>query len=232
LLYELNLGVLAGTVDFQPALTLDRSGTFDYGEVHIEVLAPSPYLAGKGPGSTDRENRRISTNSVSAVIRLTFKEEPLILFTGDLDHVGLQNISRDEIDMRAPIVVFPHHGGLSGSADIVAFTQELCERTGARTMVFSIGRGQYGTPNPEVIATVRRVLPDVRIACTQLSERCATTVPATQPGHLSAGFARGKERRACCAGSIRINLADGKATPEAAEHRRFVDKNAPTGLCR
>ena len=42
-------------------------------EVAIEILAPSAYLAGKGPKSEDRQGRRITTNSVSAVIKLSFK---------------------------------------------------------------------------------------------------------------------------------------------------------------
>lgn len=232
LLYELNSGVLAGAVDFVPALTLDPSGQFDRGEIHIEILAPSPYLAGKGPGSQDREGRRISTNSISAVIRLTFKGEPIILFTGDLDHIGLQNISPEEIDMKAPILVFPHHGGLSGSADTVTFARELCGRVAATTVIFSIGRSQHDTPNPAVVGAIRQALPGVRIACTQLSERCAATVPGIEPSHLAPGFARGKERRACCAGSITIRFVDRVAVPDVAAHRRFIAENAPTGLCR
>src|SRR5258706_14893458 len=67
LLYELNQLDGESQIDFQPHLTREGSGTHNQGSIEITVLAPSKYLAAKGPGSKDRKGRRIRTNTLSAV---------------------------------------------------------------------------------------------------------------------------------------------------------------------
>jgi competence protein ComEC len=57
-------------IEFEVSLTVAHSGRFDSAGTQIEILAPGPYLAGKGPGSLDHNGKRITTNSISAVIRL------------------------------------------------------------------------------------------------------------------------------------------------------------------
>jgi hypothetical protein len=99
-------------------------------------------------------------------------------------------------------------------------------------LVFSIGRGQFDTPRPEVIDSVRHELPGVRIACTQLSEKCAARLSGYAPSHLNKAFARGKERGVCCAGTVRIEFGDAlKVLPDASEHGRFIKLAASSALC-
>ena len=114
LLYELNHLDQEGSLDFQPSLTREDSGAYDQGSVEIRVLAPNKYLAGKGPGSRDRRGRRIRTNTLSAVLRLSEGGKPLALFPGDLDEIGLANLDCPAEDLNAPLLVFPHHGGRVG----------------------------------------------------------------------------------------------------------------------
>lgn len=54
LLYELNQADNRDELDFEVALVRDDSGRLDHGEVHIEILAPSKYLAGQGAGTNTR----------------------------------------------------------------------------------------------------------------------------------------------------------------------------------
>lgn len=233
LLWILNDLQEAGETKFTPALTPADNGTFDSAEVTIEILAPSAYLASKGPKSEDRQGRRITTNSVSAVIKVSFKSVPVILLTGDIDEIGLDDLIRSRSIMEAPILVFPHHGGNSGAPDMGAFAEKLYDLVKPTQVVFSIGRGQYGTPIPAVVAAARKTIKDVRISCTQLSDHCATSPPTTAQTHISQTFAAGRDKRYCCAGSITIHLEAGAmASPIYEQHQDFVKISAPTALCR
>src|SRR5436305_1974399 len=233
LLYELNQLDQEGSLDFQPSLTREDSGAYDQGSVEIRVLAPNTYLAGKGPGSRDRRGRRIRTNTLSAVLRLSEGGKPLALFPGDLDEIGLANLDCPAEDLNAPLLVFPHHGGRVGKKGLDDFVRVLCERVKPKMVVFSIGRGRHGTPLPEVVAAVRRRVEGVWIACTQLSEHCASELPKAHPRHLNREFAQGREGSKCCAGTLVIDLDGGKGLlPIYGDHQAFIDLVAPSALCR
>ncbi len=105
-------------------------------------------------------------------------------------------------------MVFPHHGGRSAEYDVVAFTATLCKLTKPSTVIFSIGRNKHFNPRPEVVQTVRSIIPDVRIACTQLSRNCANDLPKNKLKHLLSFFAKGKANRECCAGTFIIKLGN------------------------
>ena len=87
------------------SLTTKDTGKFDIGPVHVEILAPGPYLALKGPGSADRRNRAITSNSISAVIRLSSGGKPILLLAGDIDQVGFENMLDDSQDL-SPLPCF------------------------------------------------------------------------------------------------------------------------------
>jgi competence protein ComEC len=232
LLFELDSLQKQGKTDFSPALTEGDSGKFDSSEVALEIVGPSGYLAGRGPGSKDTFNRRITTNSISAVIRVLYKGAPVALLTGDMDAIGLDEIVRGGRNMTAPILVFPHHGGNAGK-DMAAFAEQLYKLVMPEQVLFSIGRGRYGTPIPEVVERVRSVNAKLKISCTQLSEHCATAVPAADHTHISPVFANGRDDRKCCAGSITVSLsANVSDFPMWKEHQDFISAFAPGALCR
>lgn len=233
LVWLLNEMQEGGETKFSPVLTPADNGTFDSTEVKIEILAPSGYLAVKGPKSDDRQGRRITTNSISAVIRVSFNGVPIVLLTGDIDEIGLDDLIRSKGPVQASILVFPHHGGNSGAQDMGAFAEKLYDLVKPTQVVFSIGRGQYGTPIPAVVAAARKAIKDVRISCTQLSDRCAAKPPTAPQTHISPTFAAGRDKRHCCAGSITIHLDAGTmALPVYEQHQDFVKISAPTALCR
>lgn len=233
LTYELDCANRTGNVTFDVGLTTNDTGKFDTGDIHIEILAPSPHLAAKGAGSVDHEGRALTSNSLSAVVRLTKAGEALLLLPSDIDNTGLENLADSGTDAKAPIAVFPHHGAKPGTANITTFTELFCQVAAPEIMVFSIGRGRYSTPEPQVIATLQARRPSMRILCTQLSEHCAAELTAKDFGHLTAQFANGKEKGACCAGTIVVELGEDKISirPDESNHRGFIEKAAPTALC-
>jgi competence protein ComEC len=235
LLYSLNKAHIAGAVDFNPSLTIADTGKLDQGEVHIEILAPNLYIAGRGPGSRDRASRRLTSNSISAVIRLLKDGEPIATFTGDLDSVGLTNLLEDTVDCTAPVLVFPHHGGKPGDANMTAFVQRLVALVRPQTVIFSIRRGgKFSNPQPEIVTALRQHTPNVRIACTQLSTHCAADLPPTQPTHLTDQYAQGRQANSCCGGTFVIKLDDENRQflPLSADHTDFIQQHAETALCQ
>jgi len=232
LLYELNKIQTTGELDFRPSLTVSDTGEFDVGRVRTEVLGPSNYLAGKGPGSFYRRGKRITANSVSAVVRVVIDDVPLALFTGDLDDIGLLDLLENGQDLSAKILIFPHHGGRSGRSNLAEFSEAICREVSPDVVVFSIGRGRHDLPRPDVVDAVRRALPNVRIACTQLSTHCATSIPTDRPTHLNPHFARGARVGHCCGGTIVVELErPDDVLPEAQTHLDFIRMSAPTALC-
>ena len=55
-------------------LNTTLSGALDAGITTVEVLSPAPETALGGPGSHDLDGKRITSNSMSAVIRLVVNE--------------------------------------------------------------------------------------------------------------------------------------------------------------
>jgi competence protein ComEC len=223
----------AGKLRFDVGLTTNQTGDFDTAEIKVQILAPSPGLAAKGPGSHDHKGRKLTSNSSSAVVRLLRDGRPLLLLPGDIDEIGLANLMESNADISAEIAVFPHHGGGPASTDLSAFATAFCTASKATKLIFSIGRGKYDTPRPEIVAAVRSVIPKIRILCTQLSEHCASQLPGTDPAHLSDKVSKGRESRKCCAGTISLTLAGKEPSilPVLEGHGGFIASSAPTALC-
>lgn len=220
-------------IDFQPILTTENSNEFNTPQVEIEIAAPSTYLASRGAGSTDRENRRLDTNSLSAVIRLKHNNHAFALLPGDLDLVGMRNLLADNREVAASILVFPHHGGRSGTNNVDEFVQLLLDAVQPNVIFFSIGRGKHGTPRPDIVNAIRGHSPDARIACSQLSEHCARNIlDKLSDSHLSSIHAHGKIAKSCCAGSIAFNFHTDSLEPAMEDHQEFINLAADTPICR
>jgi competence protein ComEC len=225
-------------VDFQTQLAVTDPLPKVAPGITLQIVAPSKYLAARGPGSTDREGRSLTANSVSAAVRVLADDQPQVLLAGDIDAVGLDNML-DGQDLRSPILAFPHHGGNVGvrasPQDNEAFARRLFEAVQPHTVIFSLGRGRHRTPRPEIIRAVRESDANVRISCTQLSEACAEALPPAEAfTHLNDLAARGHHYRTCCAGTMRILLDGslGSLDPGAAAHEAFKVQHAETALCR
>ena len=214
--------------------TTTSAQEFTRGDLEIEIIYPGPALAMAGPGGSDLKGRKLTSNSMSVVARVSYQSTSRMLLTGDLDAVGLENLLEDLPSLRSDVLVFPHHGGRPSRADSADFASTLSHAVKPNMIIFSIGRGKYQTPRPEVVAGIRSALPEVTIACTQLSANCAASIPPAPPTHLASIAARGRVNHSCCAGSIRMILDSDaiRYMPAFQDHQSFISAHAPSALCR
>jgi beta-lactamase superfamily II metal-dependent hydrolase len=216
-------------------LDTDMTGKLNVGEVRIEVLAPNKEIMGYS-GSKDLQGKSLTSNSVSAVIRLVYKSRGVALLAGDIDRVGLDNLLRDSSEIGADILIFPHHGGNTGvgrEKENQEFTVKLCQHVKPKLALFSIGRDKHQNPRKEVVKTILDTLPDVHILCTQLSKHCSSATLAIDPIHLNTLPSKGREANYCCGGTVVINLNETETTyAPNSDHRQFIKENVLSALCR
>jgi len=146
---------------------------------------------------------------------------------------GLANILENSIDISAPLVSFPHHGGKPGSGDMVEYTKVFCAAVKPNNIIFSIGRNKHKNPQPDIVSTINEILPDTSILCTQLSKHCAVTIDSNYEDHLTDTFAQGKEKGICCAGTIIIDMSNDsiQMQPDRESHANFVSKIVQNPIC-
>jgi len=232
LTYELSQQNEKGKIYFHVGISRNNE-VINCGEIEILITGPTPFVAAKGVGGRYKKDRIINSNSSSASFHLCWKGKRLVYLAGDIDEIGLEDLIDHEANLNAEILVFPHHGGKSGSYDIEKFTKTLCERVTPSTVIFSIGRNKFDNPRPEIIALVRKLIKDVRISCTQLSTHCLKDViEKNTPKHLVSFFSKGHSQNHCCGGTFIINLEEGiKVFPEYDPHKEFIKKVIPKSLC-
>jgi beta-lactamase superfamily II metal-dependent hydrolase len=231
-LYELDKAACRKEIYFDVGLVPKDAPIFKTENVSAEVLGPSRYLAGKGPGGEYRDGRKITTNSISAVIRLKIAEKQSVLLPGDIDIVGLDDLLEHYERIESPILVFPHHGGKQGATNIEEYIEKICKAVNPQVIIFSIGRGIHDTPNQNVIKIMREKYPYVRIMCTQLSKHCSDLLPDKKEDCLNDVFCYGREFGKCCAGTILINIDDrDNVLPSKESHYLFLEKKVEKPLC-
>lgn len=198
----------------------------------LEIAAPSRLLAAYGVGAKDLGGKAITSNSLSAVVRVVYDRSPIALLTGDMDDVSLDEIARKNIDIQARFLVFPHHGGLPGVANPEVFTRTLMTAVRPETVLFSLGREKHMNPNEIIIGTVISSSPAVQIGCTQLSKRCAKAIPDVPRTFAPELFSAGHAEKLCCAGTMEIPLQAAQISdPTRTNFREFVLKHVPDALC-
>ena len=212
-------------------LTTENPHEVVHEDVRLEVLAPSQEVAIQTNAGRDVQGRRLTANSMSAVIRIWHQSRARILLPGDIDDIGLAHLLEGDTPS-ADVLVFPHHGGNPGGGNPRQFAESLTSAVAPNTVVFSLGRRHYDNPQPEVVAAVMQSAPGVHIACTQLSVHCAATIPAAASPHVHPN-SRGATQRLCCAGTLTFGLAADAAdwNPGPTAHLRFIGSAAPAALC-
>jgi competence protein ComEC len=199
----------------------------------VEVLAPRRYLAGKGPGNRDSSGRKLSSNSVSAIVRVESPPHTTLL-AGDVDGVGLAHVEETAADLSADILVFPHHGGhvstRSSEIENRDFADRLLRLVNPAFVAFSTGRRGHRNPRPEIVAAAVDHQAVEHIMCTQMSRDCSSSERLSEAGHLATAYAAGKHEQRCCAGTVL--LGPQGIVPNRDEHVAFIERFAPSALCR
>lgn len=193
------------------------------GRARMEVCHPSVIMAGTGP-KRRTEFGELTANTLSVVIRVHLDEHPIALLAADIDGIALQHIQDNGHELSAPVLVFPHHGGKPGKHAPYDFAKALTELVQPEVVIFSIrGGSRPANPQPEIVRGVRNAIPEVHIACTQLSTHCRAS---HSPGS--------RDRDQCCAGTLSVRLTSKGLTytPSLSEHRQFISLRVPAPLCR
>ena len=87
------------------------------GEAKIEVISPTPEMALGGAGGRDLAKRRLTSNSLSVVIRIVHRQHPVALLAADMDNTTLEGFLEERKNLKADVLIFPHHGGKPGKAN-------------------------------------------------------------------------------------------------------------------
>lgn len=215
----LNVGIANGVLSI---------GAFS--RVTLEVIAPTREMTLLGVGARNFQGQVITSNSISAVIRILYEGTSIALLTGDMDDISLDEIIEKKIDAAAQYLVFPHHGGLPGKANPAVFTQKILAAVKPHTVLFSHGRDKHSNPNAVVIQTIKNQ--KIRIGCTQLSKQCAEEAPQATRG-ITDLYSAGRRRGICCAGTMEIQLNVPEfSEPTKTEHPQFILNFVPAAMCR
>jgi beta-lactamase superfamily II metal-dependent hydrolase len=219
---------------------IQEGDVFRIGRFNVEIHAPRTRLTALGAGAKDRSGRRIESNTMSLLVRVSHNGSPVITIPGDMDALALEHfLDQSPVpDVSAPFLLFPHHGGNVGrAADADAnrqFATSVMSLVQPSTVLFSIGRGTHGTPRFEVVDTVRRAGSAPKLLCTELSQNChsGTTADLTQE-HILNHSSRGLKTKSCCAGTVQLTLvADTWVVSPGVSHDRFISNLIPHSLCR
>src|SRR5690606_33159168 len=106
------------------------------GEVTVEVLAP--------PVAT--RTRALSSDNDGSLVLMVSLGERRILVTGDIEAAGETWLLASGLDLRADVLVVPHHGSNTSS------TAAFIEAVAPAVAVIPVGTNTYGHPHPDVLA--------------------------------------------------------------------------------
>jgi competence protein ComEC len=114
--------------------------TWLWEDVRFEILWPR---------ASDYDDPHVKTNDLSCVVRIVGSGGSALL-TGDMEARDEQALLQAGVDVRADVIVVPHHGSRTSS------TREFVDKVGASVAIFTPGyRNRFGHPRPEVVARYR-----------------------------------------------------------------------------
>lgn len=221
-----------------PSIHINQPQTLKLFDTTLRILHPTPEMCLATNEGEHTDGVRLDPNSMSAVVLIEHNGESVCLLAADSGRHSLDAMLDEEKDLRAPVLVFPHHGGhTSVAADNKAFARDLVSAVQPKLVIFSLGRGSHGTPRPEIVAGTREAISIQKpyIACTQLSKNCAVA-PPSQGDRKLVKHSEGLSKNHCCAGTIVFPLSDDGIEimmGELSEHHgKFVTSELPKALCR
>lgn len=204
-----------------------RAGdVIELGSMRLEVLAPtqaevtSAFLRGR-------------RNEASAVVALNLSDSR-VLCGGDAVASTWTRLLRDQVDLTADILRWPHHGAeLHGDRD-GEVARDVLRRSGAKQVVISVGgRNSHSHPAESVIS--QSVEQGARVLCTEVSPACINGA-RSRAERLAYLANEDQGELACgspCAGSISMEVGTSSYTlsPSPEEHNARIAE-WPLPMCQ
>lgn len=153
---------------------LTTSTKFQRKGTSIEILHPSDAIALSGVGGKSTSGRLLTSNSMSAAVRISRNPKSSILLGGDIEFDCLDEWKSNRVQPSATVLVFPHHGGLPGTSDeseAQLFAYEIMGMVNPEVVVFSNHRTKFGNPRDCILKAITKAASGIRFVCTQLPER-------------------------------------------------------------
>ncbi len=172
---------------------------------------------------------RRNRNDASVALKLEYAGFRVLL-GADIQRRGWEWILDRDIDLKADVFKFPHHGGsYSGEPSL----DKILDLVAPEVVIISVGSTNgYGHPALETLELLRSHRSEPRIICTQATNRCHAGVAslASQLRDLLPTDSRGgnsyRLNRSCpCAGNITVKISnDGvMVQPTPKEHDLVID---------
>ncbi len=153
------------------SLTIAQTQLLPKKSLSFEILFPPPESTLTGAGGQNLDGTLQTTNSLSAVVRVSDGHTIRVLFPGDSDSSVLDFWKKERIDPSAEVVVFPHHGGRPGQEDPSTFAEAFTRATKPSCVVFSIHETKHALPRSDVVVAICTAQPSAQLICTQLPSR-------------------------------------------------------------
>ncbi len=153
------------------SLTISQTVLLPKKSLNFEILFPPPESTLTGAGGKNISGAIQSTNSLSAVVRVSKDAKMRVLFPGDSDSSVLNFWNEEKVDPTSEVVVFPHHGGRPGLEDPSAFAEAFTRATKPNCVVFSIHDTKHDLPRSDVVLAICTAQPSAQLICTQLPLR-------------------------------------------------------------
>ncbi|RQV10615.1 MBL fold metallo-hydrolase [Burkholderia cenocepacia] len=228
--YALNTEFNLNQVSVETGVKYGKAINWQGTKTSIEIVSPSVQLQLTGSGGK-LKNKKITTNTMSIVVRVSYNNIPVVTLAGDMDQITLNDIIENKRSMNAKFLVYPHHGGNTGNSDLSNFAHEILKSVDPQAVIFSNGRGKFNNPQPAVIHAIKSFGAKA-VACTQLSKTCSPSTITFDGVGRSKKFSSGANGGLCCAGTIEIDLAvQDMIAPTITQHIEFINK-IDSALCR
>jgi len=170
-------------------------------------------------------------NNTSVVLHIEASNSSALL-TGDIEPEGWRFLQENHSDLQSDVLKFPHHGAWKN-----ADAEKLIDSIQPSIMIISVGSEgyeQYQHPHKHVFTALAK-RPHIRVLCTQATDQCQKSVPATSHEILQklkvhagqSGYPVLGSKHGCpCAGTIIIELGDHVRViqPELSFHREEIIK--------
>lgn len=137
------------------------------GTAEVSVLAPSVTQRLHGVGYRPATGSRANANRLSAVSLISVDGQPWLLAPGDLDYLGFQELVASGLGIRAPVLVYPHHGGRAGSdAQCRALAAEMVAHVQPGTVIFSVRSADSRFPSQLTVGALLELDLPPALVCT------------------------------------------------------------------